>query len=110
MSLKGVQHHLVHLCDVACANSEDDIAMMSTHRHHLCRGMHILHSANPILGRRVVKLKRLVHNGGGANRRIANSLAKNMVRENRCGWKITRITDCGYLRRAASSNAEISVG
>ena len=107
MSLKGVQHHLVHLCDVACANREDDIAMMSTHRHHLCRGMHILHSANPILSRRVVKLKRLVHNAGGANRRI---VGKIRVRENRCGWKITRITDCGYLRRAASSNAEISVG
>ena len=99
MSLKGVQHHLVHLCDVACANREDDIAMMSTHRHHLCRGMHILHSANPILGRRVVKLKRLVHNGGGANRRIVLLLFT-------CGEN----ADCGYLRRAASSNAEISVG
>lgn len=98
MSLKGVQHHLVHLCDVACANSEDDIAMMSTHRHHLCRGMHILHSANPILGRRVVKLKRLVHNGGGANRRIVlllftcgeNAGDDHIIRLGQCFSEFTR--------------------
>ena len=98
MSLKGVQHHLVHLCDVACANSEDDIAMMSTHRHHLCRGMHILPSANPILGRRVVKLKRLVHNGGGANRRIVlllftcgeNAGDDHIIRLGQCFSEFTR--------------------
>ena len=124
MSLKRVQYHLVHLRDITCANGEDDITMMGTHHHHLRRGVHVFHPTDPILGRRVVELKSLIHNGVRADRRIilllftssalanasANASAKNLVRENKCGWKITRIADCGYLRRAASSKAEISVG
>ncbi len=41
---------------------------------------------------------------------LANWCAKNLVRENRCGWKITRMVESGYRRRAASSRAAISVG
>ena len=40
----------------------------------------------------------------------ANSWANIRVRENRCGWNSTRMTERGYRRRAASSSALISVG
>lgn len=66
----------------------------------------------------MLKLERLVHDGGrshvgeillllargedagnddviGLGKRCANSELKKRVRENRCGWKITRILDCG---------------
>ena len=64
MRFKSMQDDLVHLRDVAGAYGEDDVAMMRAHHHHLGRGVHVFDATDPVLGRFMLKLERLVHDGG----------------------------------------------
>ena len=64
MRFKSMQDDLVHLRDVAGAYGEDDVAMMRAHHHHLGRGVHVFDATDPVLCRFMLKLERLVHDGG----------------------------------------------
>ena len=64
MRFKSMQDDLVHLRDVAGAYGEDDVAMMRAHHHHLGRGVHVFDATDPVLCRFMLKLERLVHEGG----------------------------------------------